>query len=216
MVFEVDNTTELLIHELQKSIEETIAVLEDGQRGLRGLIETVKNTCEDSATADQADTISKQLSGLREEQRKAATAQQVRDLGAAVEAARGQARQELEEMAGVKKQISELGQSVQTGQRTMLDAQKETQNQLAQQILKRVDQSGADRLRSLQELSDQLRELSSGLTGRLDVLVSSSSSAARTAAGNQMMLAAITAYLRLPGYKRFFKGMEAVQYETAQ
>lgn len=216
MVFEVDNTTEQLIHELQKSIEDTIAALEKGQRDIRGMIETVRDTCEDSATADQADDIAKQLSGLRTEQRKGATSQQVIALGTALEAVRGQAQQELNETAEVKEQIAELGQSVQSGQRAMVDAQEKAREQLAQQISEQINKSVEDKLRRLQELSNQLTELSSDLTGRLDTLVSSSSSAAKTAAGNQAMLAAITAYLSLPGYKRFFKGMEVVQYETSQ
>lgn len=216
MVFEVDNTTEQLIYELQKSIEDTIAVLENGQRDLRGLIETAKNICEDAATADQADAISKQLSGLKEGQRKGATAQQIKDLGAVVETVRGQAQQELDEMAALREGVAELSQAVQTNQHTMLNAQKEAQDQLVRQISEQVDRSEAGRLHSLEELSHQLMALSSGLAERLDALVSSSSSAAKTAAGNQAMLAAITAYLSLPGYKRFFRGMEVIQYETAQ
>lgn len=216
MVFEVDNTTEQLIYELQKSIEDTIAVLENGQRDLRGLIEAAKNICEDAATADQADAISKQLSGLKEEQRKAATAQQIKDLGAAMETVRGQTQQEMNEMAVLKEGVTELCQSIQTNQRTMLNAQKEAQDQLVRQLSEQADRSEAGRLHSLEELSHQLMELSSSLAERLDTLVSSSSSAAKTAAENQVMLAAITAYLSLPGYKRFFRGMEVIQHETAQ
>lgn len=216
MVFEVDNTTEKLIGALQKSIEDTIAGLEDGQRDLHRLIEAAKRICEDAATADQADAISKQLSELKGEQRKTASAQQIKDLGVAVDAVHGQARQGLEELAGLREGITGLGQSLLTGQRTALNAQKEAQAQLAGQISEQISTSEAEKLHSLQALSDQFMELSSGLEGRLDALVSISSSAAKTAAGNQAMLAAITAYLSLPGYKRFFRGMEAVQYETAQ
>lgn len=216
MVFEVDNTTEKLIVTLQKSIEDTIAELEDGQRDLRRLIEAAKRICEDTATADQADAISKQLTELKGEQREAAVAQQVKDLGAVVDAVHGQAQQGLEEVAGLREGITELGQSILTDQRTALNAQKEAQAQFARQISEQLDKSEAEKLHNLQALSDQLMELSSGLEGRLDVLVSSSSSVAKTAAGNQAMLAAITAYLSLPGYKRFFRGMEVVQYETAQ
>ncbi|MBD5133063.1 MAG: hypothetical protein HDT38_01110 [Clostridiales bacterium] len=216
MVFEVDNTTEILIHKLQESIEDTISALEDGQRDLRRLIEGVKGACEDLATADQADEFTRQLSELRREQQKAATAQQVKDLKTAVDAEHKQVQQGMGEMAGMKEQVTGLGQTIQTAQHTVMDTQRKIQEQFARQILEQMEQSGADRLRSLQELSDQLMELASDLTGRLDGLISSSSSAANTAAKNQAMLTAITAYLSLPGYKRFFRGMGAIQYETAQ
>ncbi len=180
MVFEVDNTTERLIHALQDSIESTIATLEDGQRELRALIDTVKSTCEDSATAEQADVILKRLS---EQQKAAATAQQIMGIEAAMETSRRLTEQELDKLAGIEESLA--GSS----------------------------QAEADRLRSLQELSDRLGELAADLVGRLEPLASSAARAAKTAEENQAALAAITAYLSLPGYKRFFKGMEAPTHE---
>ena len=195
---------------------QSTAVFENGQQYLRKMIEETKEVCGDTATADQADAISKQLSGLREEQRKAATAQQIKDLGTAVDAVHGQAKQELAEMVGIKEEITGLCQSTQANHHTVLNAQKEIRDQLVQQLSEQINRSETDRLHSLQELSNQLMELSSGLAGRLDTLVSSSSSTVKTVARNQAMLAAITAYLSLPGYKRFFKGMEVIQHETTQ
>lgn len=218
MVFEVDNTTERLIHKLQESIESTISALEDGQRDLQGLIEGVRDTCEDLATADQADEFINRLHELRRVQQEAAAAQQeqVKDLKTAVDVECRQVQRGIDEMAGMKEQLVGLGQTIQMAQQTVIDTQGRAQEQFAGQIQERMDQLGVDRLRKLQELSDQLTELATNLTGRLDDLISSSSSAADAAAKNQTMLATITAYLSLPGYKRFFRGMEAIQDETAQ
>ena len=59
--------------------------------------------------------------------------------------------------------------------------------------------------RSLQSISDILQKALSEI-----------STTAEAISNNQGNLRAIATYLSLPGYKRFFKGMEALQDETLQ
>ena len=65
MVFEVDNTTEQLINQLQESIQATIYALEDGQREIKDLIEDVKQSSASLATSAQADLMSEDVSKVK-------------------------------------------------------------------------------------------------------------------------------------------------------
>lgn len=65
MIFEVDNTTEQLINRLQESIERTINALEDGQREIKDLIDEVKQSSTNLATAAQADLMTEDVSKVR-------------------------------------------------------------------------------------------------------------------------------------------------------
>ena len=82
MVFEVDNTTEQLINQLQESIQATIYALEDGQREIKDLIEDVKQSSASLATSAQADLMSEDVSKVKVAIQKLATAEQLGQLDA--------------------------------------------------------------------------------------------------------------------------------------
>lgn len=119
MQFEVNNTTELLINELQKSMEETIGSLRDGQNAIRSVLEG-------------------------------------------------------------------------------------------------VDGAASDELKRLADLQARIDTLIASLDTKCAELSGKAERAYLTARYNGETLAAISAYLSLPGYKRFFKGMEEVKHEGTE
>ena len=84
MIFEVDNTTEQLIKRLQESIEGTINALEDGQREIKDLIDEVKQSSTNLATAAQADLMTEDVSKVRAAIQKLATTEQLTEIQSAL------------------------------------------------------------------------------------------------------------------------------------
>ena len=78
MVFEVDNTTEKLISELQSGIRSVIEDLERSQHEIKELLETLKLSCSDLATADQADAVGEDIAKVKSTLLKLATADQIK------------------------------------------------------------------------------------------------------------------------------------------
>lgn len=73
-----------------------------------------------------------------------------------------------------------------------------------------------EQLEQIQALFEKLDFATVNLNNKLDKLASDAASALKVSESNKAVLAAITAYLCMPGYKRFFKGMEVVENETAE
>lgn len=66
MIFEVDNTTELLIKELQDSIKETIESLNQGQNDIREMTRAIRGDIEEVSTSAQIDALSSEIRKISE------------------------------------------------------------------------------------------------------------------------------------------------------
>ena len=121
MVFEVDNTTEQLIEQLQESIQSTIYTLEEGQREIKELIDEVKESNSRLATAAQADLVSEDISKVRAAIQKLAIGDQLRLLDATQEKILGIAEQETKTVAEIKSTLPEMSSSIEKYARTIMD-----------------------------------------------------------------------------------------------
>lgn len=82
-----------------------------------------------------------------------------------------------------------------------------------QHLQKQIVETTLEQLRSV---SETLSNISVDVDDQLKKLIASAAAAQHAAESNRVMLEAITRYLSLPGYKRFFKGMEAEYFEISQ
>ena len=197
MVFEVDNTTEKLIHELQASISATIETLRQGQGEIQRALTRMSGAVDDAASAAQADSISESLSRANASLRQLATAEIVSQL-----------QREISKLQELAKQSLEDTRDAGGDRRAILDG--------IQNITTLIEQLTTQEANSLQIVSQHLQSNMERLQSSLQGVSSAAAAASKSASENQRCLRAISAYLSLPGYKRIFKGMEALQDETNQ
>lgn len=213
MKLEVDNTTAQLIQELQASISGTIEGLRSGQSELARLIQEIRRLQQDLAQSEQVDEvydlINKVFAGMGEK----ASAGQVKAAAEEVKTLLADAKAET---AGIQNTQNSLLENT----KTLLDAQTElasglqhlaeTQDAAPQAVALLLE----DKLQVLSALEERFNAFSLLLSTQKDDLVRSAQNALNAANRNQTSLNAIMAYLSLPGYKRFFKGMEVPADET--
>lgn len=193
MVFEVDNTTEKLINELQESIRTTIGTLQQGQAEIKQTLGRMACIVDEAASAEQADSIATTLDKTNASIKQLATTELV--------------SQSLHEIALLQSLVKENNEASKAANEDRLMLQEGIQKlsvmiqALSEQELNHLNNVN----RSLQSISDILQKALSEI-----------STTAEAISNNQGNLRAIATYLSLPGYKRFFKGMEALQDETLQ
>ena len=216
MVFEVDNTTEQLINQLQESIQATIYALEDGQREIKDLIEDVKQSSASLATSAQADLMSEDVSKVKVAIQKLATAEQLGHLDANQGKLLGVAEQVAQATEEFKSALPKMGDDMERQARAIMDAQSESENRLELLLTKLLSNEAEARVSQLQTIVENLNTLSQYISAQVDKLSSETSDVLTVAKNNRDALSSIVGYLSLPGYKRFFKGMEVPRSETAQ
>lgn len=235
MVFEVDNTTEQLIQELQKSIQKTIDDIERGQIEIKELIDEVNLSCSDLATANQAEAMSNDITATMSAIKKLATTQQLTQAqatGGKILEGMEQASQAMvkvhSEMSGVKSNTSRQAEAIAKMQsaisavkndvvqqsKAIIDAQGQSTDRLEKHISELSASDAKARVAQLQEIADKLHALSDGLHANMDKLFSEAEATLVIAESNRATLSAIVHYLSLPGYKRLFKGMEVPKDEA--
>lgn len=195
MVFEVDNTTEKLINQLQKSIQDTIYVLEDGQREIKDLIDEVKLSCANSATADQADSVSDDISKVRAAIQKLATTEQQTEIQSA---------------------LPKMSDAIEHQIHAIMDMQSASEDQLEKLLTRMFSSESEARIAQLQAIASNLDALSTHIDTQMVKLSSEADDTMAIVKSNRAVLSSIADYLSLPGYKRFFKGMEVPTNEAAQ
>lgn len=214
MVFEVDNTTEQLIQQLQNSIQDTIGTLEDGQRQIKELIDEVKESSGSLATADQADSVSEDISKVRTAIQKLATADQS---NAAQEKILGSVKQEVQTAAtDIKAVLPEMNHNIEQQTHKILESQRSNTERLEGLIAEMSDKKVNAIIAQLQAVAKDLDTLSEQLGAQLDKLSTEAGTVLTVAENNRAVLSSIVDYLSMPGYKRFFKGMEVSKNETSQ
>ena len=213
MVFEVDNTTEQLIGKLQESIRDTIFNLEAGQREIKELIDEVKQAYSSLATADQADSMSDDLSKAKATIQKLATAEQL-------DATHGKAlvlvEQTLQATAEIRDTFPKMTADMDQRSRTIIEAQNDNTTRLEKLMTEMITADANGKAEQLQSFTSKLETLSQSLGVQMDKLSSEASSVLTVAENNRVLLTSIANYLSLPGYKRLFKGMEVPRSESAQ
>ena len=216
MVFEVDNTTEQLINQLQESIQSTIYVLEEGQREIKELIDEVKDSNSSLATATQADSVSEEISKVRAAIQKLATVDQLRSLGVIQEKLLGIAEQEAKTAAEIKSAFPVMSSSMEEHARTIIDHHCSSTTRL-ESLITGISTSVAEaKIAQLQAIATNMDILSKHIDSQMDKLTSEASSVLAATDCNRAILSSIAAYLSMPGYKRFFKGMEVPNYEVTK
>ena len=195
MIFEVDNTTEQLINRLQESIERTINALEDGQREIKDLIDEVKQSSTNLATAAQADLMTEDVSKVRAAIQKLATTEQLTEIQSAL-----------------PKMSDDIEQQI----HTIMDAQSDSEGQLEKLLTKMFSSESESRIAQLQAIATNLDTLSRHIDTQMVKLSSEADDTMAIVKSNRAVLSSIADYLSLPGYKRFFKGMEVPTNEAAQ
>lgn len=214
MVFEVDNTTEQLIQQLQNSIQDTIGTLEDGQRQIKELIDEVKESSGSLATADQADSVSEDILKVRTAIQKLATADQS---NAAQEKILGSVKQEVQTAAtDIKAVLPEMNHNIEQQTHKILESQRSNTERLEGLIAEMSDKKVNAIIAQLQAVAKDLDTLSEQLGAQLDKLSTEAGTVLTVAENNRAVLSSIVDYLSMPGYKRFFKGMEVSKNETSQ
>lgn len=209
MKLEVDSTTGQLVHELEASISGTIESLRSGQTELSNLISEIHQLQKDLAKAqsEQVDELYGIVTKVSTDIGGKASAKQVKE---AAEEAKALLTESELEIAGIKDTQDRMLEK----QRVLQDAQAELGSKLQglTEAQEATPQAVAalleDKLRAISALEKQFNTFSSLLSAQKDGLVRSAENALNAANRNQTSLNAIMAYLSLPGYKRFFKGME--------
>ena len=195
MIFEVDNTTEQLINRLQESIQATIYVLEDGQREIKDLIDEVKQSSTNLATAAQADLMTEDVSKVRAAVQKLATTEQLTEIQSA---------------------LPKMSDAVEQQIHAVMDAQSASEGQLEKLLTKMFSSESESRIAQLQAIATNLDTLSRHIDTQMVKLSSEADDTMAIVKSNRAVLSSIADYLSLPGYKRFFKGMEVPTNEAAQ
>lgn len=213
MVFEVDNTTEQLISKLQESIQDTIYNLEAGQREIKELIDEVKQSYSNLATADQTDSLSDDLTKAKAAIQKLATAEQ---LDATQGKVLGIVEQEMQATAEIRDALPRITADMEQRSRAFIEAQNDNTARLEKLITEMSAAFARDKAEQLQDFASKLEALSQSLGSQMDKLSSEADSVLAVAENNRVLLTCITSYLSLPGYKRLFKGMEVPSSEAAQ
>ena len=213
MVFEVDNTTEQLISKLQESIQDTIYNLEAGQREIKELIDEVKQSYSNLATADQTDSLSDDLTKAKAAIQKLATAEQ---LDATQGKVLGVVEQEMQATAEIRDALPRITADMEQRSRAFIEAQNDNTARLEKLITEMSAAFARDKAEQLQDFASKLEALSQSLGSQMDKLSSEADSVLAVAENNRVLLTCITSYLSLPGYKRLFKGMEVPSSEAAQ
>lgn len=195
MIFEVDNTTEQLINRLQESIQATICVLEDGQREIKDLIDEVKQSSTNLATAAQADLMTEDVSKVRAAVQKLATTEQLTEIQSA---------------------LPKMSDAIEQQIHAVMDAQSASEGQLEKLLTKMFSSESESRIAQLQAIATNLDTLSRHIDTQMVKLSSEADDTMAIVKSNRAVLSSIADYLSLPGYKRFFKGMEVPTNEAAQ
>ena len=195
MIFEVDNTTEQLIKRLQESIEGTINALEDGQREIKDLIDEVKQSSTNLATAAQADLMTEDVSKVRAAIQKLATTEQLTEIQSA---------------------LPKMSDNIEQQIHVILDAKNDSESQLKNLLTHMFSSESESRIAQLQAIATNLDTLSRHIDTQMVKLSSEADDTMAIVKSNRAVLSSIADYLSLPGYKRFFKGMEVPTNEAAQ
>lgn len=213
MVFEVDNTTEQLISKLQESIQDTIYNLEAGQREIKELIDEVKQSYSNLATADQADSMSDDLTKAKAAIQKLATAEQ---MDATQGKILGLIEQDMLATAEIRDALPRITADMEQRSRAFIETQNANTARLEKLMTEMFAADARGKAEQLQSFASQLEALSQRLASQMDKLSSEADSVLAVAESNRVLLTSITSYLSLPGYKRLFKGMEVPSSEAAQ
>lgn len=213
MVFEVDNTTEQLISKLQESIQDTIYNLEAGQREIKELIDEVKQSYSNLATADQADSMSDDLTKAKAAIQKLATAEQ---MDATQGKILGLIEQDMLATAKIRDALPRITADMEQRSRAFIETQNANTARLEKLMTEMSAADARGKAEQLQSFASQLEALSQRLAFQMDKLSSEADSVLAVAESNRVLLTSITSYLSLPGYKRLFKGMEVPSSEAAQ
>lgn len=213
MVFEVDNTTEQLISKLQESIQDTIYNLEAGQREIKELIDEVKQSYSNLATADQADSMSDDLTKAKAAIQKLATAEQ---MDATQGKILGLIEQDMLATAEIRDALPRITADMEQRSRAFIETQNANTARLEKLMTEMSAADARGKAEQLQSFASQLAALSQRLAFQMDKLSSEADSVLAVAESNRVLLTSITSYLSLPGYKRLFKGMEVPSSEAAQ
>ena len=216
MVFEVDNTTEKLIAELQSGIREVIGDIEKSQSEIKELLDGLKLVCNDLATADQADTLGDDITKVKTSVSKLATGEQMGKHEVTLSKILEEQRNISTAAGEVKTDLTKLIEKTEQRSIEILQAQIENAQRYEQLFRENRMADMQERTQQLQAIGETLKGITEHLTSKMDNLSIEAQTMTNIGKENNAVLKAIQKYLSLPGYKRFFKGMEVNSDEATQ
>ena len=227
MVFEVNNTTEKLIGDLQFGVEETIKSLKNDQQEIKSIIERLDGSLTALSESDLRQ-ISDSTSAIRKYLKIVISGEHLNDEvskinhdNAAANAALEKAltagmnkgfQNELDILSAADSKIGSLIDALDP----RLDGLAKTAETNRAALTAIINEGLQNELDILTVMDSKIGSLIDALNSQLDGLVKTALKAFETAEANRETLSSIAAYLSLPGYKRFFKGMEVVNNETTE
>ena len=181
MIFEVDNTTEQLIKRLQESIEGTINALEDGQREIKDLIDEVKQSSTNLATAAQADLMTEDVSKVRAAIQKLATTEQLTEIQSA---------------------LPKMSDNIEQQIHVILDAKNDSESQLKNLLTHMFSHESESRIAQLQAIATNLDTLSRHIDTQMVKLSSEADDTMAIVKSNRAVLFLYGSCCRLPEFAR--------------
>ncbi|MCR5107988.1 MAG: hypothetical protein K6B28_07465 [Lachnospiraceae bacterium] len=165
MMFEVDDTTRLLLEQFQETIKSTISSIEEGQNVIRESIDEVKSSISEIPSTEDFEDVRSDVND-------------------------GNKR--------VDRQLTETAENLQE----LSDRMEKDSNKLLH-LVEKLDLYDD----YLNELKNDIMTAIGDMTKKLDMIKD-------TEKRNNIILENVADYMKLPGYKRFFKGMEMINEET--
>ena len=180
---------------------------------IKELIDEVKQSYSNLATADQADSLSDDLTKAKAAIQKLATAEQ---LDATQGKVLGIVEQEMQATAEIRDALPRITADMEQRSRAFIETQNANTARLEKLMTEMSAAFARGKAEQLQDFASKLEALSQSLGSQMDKLSSEADSVLAVAENNRVLLTCITSYLSLPGYKRLFKGMEVPSSEAAQ
>lgn len=204
MKYEVDNTTEVLLSELQGSIKETIGTIEEGQEDLKSLVGELKD-----ATRDLSGNL---INDIKDE------------LGDSEKNTRQKITEVLEGIEEFKGLINDLGTKIAADNNESLSLQKDNTAKIEEKVTS-MEKALAEQKKYVDEMCRQvknveekiilfdeiIREIKQNMTDGLDMIGSKVANVYKIEDRNNRILEGVARYLMQPGIKRLFKGMEEIK-----
>lgn len=198
MVIEVDNTTKQLLSELQVGVNDTISDIHDGQNEIKNIIEGMRDSILDEYP-EEFQKLKNSISGGNRNINNQLT----------------ETSENINELRELFNQSAEeLSNTIDKGFDDTIGAEqlKEKLGDLEMNIEKLFLNSIVSKMDIIIEASNkydkQLEKFSEQVNQDIGGLLELNNNISTIETNNKKKLEAIVNYLSLPGYKRFFKGME--------
>ena len=121
-----------------------------------------------------------------------------------------------EQLTEIQSALPKMSDNIEQQIHVILDAKNDSESQLKNLLTHMFSSESESRIAQLQAIATNLDTLSRHIDTQMVKLSSEADDTMAIVKSNRAVLSSIADYLSLPGYKRFFKGMEVPTNEAAQ